>query len=456
MELDKYQQQCLDKLIWSTKQLDVKIEHTELAKIAEIIVETMTGPWRYFHTPAHIFEVGGEENAIEVLAALFHDLVYVQVDHSINLNLTYYIAPYIKERRSELFIREKAELPNDVMFEIVITIFGFIPGQLLSPLLGQNEFLSALAAAKILEPFFTKTILAQIVVCIEATIPFRDKINGLTSSEVLQQRLEETNIKFNLGFTASEIEETIHKSVKMSNRDVGGFALENSAHFLDNTWSLLPETNHHLHHSNSYTIQQYRIALTKMEGFLNFLTPELIFRKFKGEPDVATYQSMLARGQKNLAVGRLYLKCKIVAIALLEALSWRFGKNVPLAAMMGELPSLDFSLSRLVDFLPPTPPEYYPPKNPLEEEVLHLLEVGRTQNFTYDLKESPLATLIVKTLGFDKVEQLRQQANDFFEGKLSGEELLKLYNHDLLGTITTAIAQLMDQRKQALCKYNCK
>lgn len=456
MEFDRYQQQCLDKLIWATGQLGVEVKNTELAKIAEIIVETMTGPWRYFHTPTHIFEVGGEENAIEILAALFHDLVYVQVDHSINLNLTYYISPYIKEKRSELFIREQAELPNDPMFDMVTSIFGFVRGQLLSPLSGQNEFLSALAAVKILEPFFTKSTLAQVVVCIEATIPFRGKTNGKTSSEVLQERLEETNNKFNLGLTASEIETTIKKSVKMSNRDVGGFAFENSAHFLDNTWSLLPETNHHLNHSGSYTIQEYRIALVKMEGFLNFLTPELIFRQFKGEPDSASYQSMLARGQKNLEVGRLYLKCKIVAIALLEALSWRFGKNVPLAAMMGELPTLGFSLSRLVDFLPPTSANSYQPQNELEKEVLHLLEVGRTQNFTYDLKESPLATFIVKSLSFDNVRQLRQHTSDFFEGKLSGEDLLDLYNSDLLRSITTAIAQLMDKRKEALCKYICQ
>ncbi len=34
----------------------------------------MTREWRYFHTPNHIFEVGSSQDAIEVLAALFHDL----------------------------------------------------------------------------------------------------------------------------------------------------------------------------------------------------------------------------------------------------------------------------------------------------------------------------------------------------------------------------------------------
>ena len=51
----------------------------------------MIGPWRFFHNPEHIFDVRGDEDAIEVIAALFHDIVYVQVDHSINFNVRYYI-----------------------------------------------------------------------------------------------------------------------------------------------------------------------------------------------------------------------------------------------------------------------------------------------------------------------------------------------------------------------------
>ncbi|MEO6861985.1 MAG: hypothetical protein ABI180_10715 [Microcoleus sp.] len=51
----------------------------------------MIGPGRFFHTPEHIFHVGGNEEAIEVLAALFHDIVYLQVDRSINFNIEDFI-----------------------------------------------------------------------------------------------------------------------------------------------------------------------------------------------------------------------------------------------------------------------------------------------------------------------------------------------------------------------------
>lgn len=136
-----YNQQCLDKLVWAMSQLDIAVERQELAKITELIVQTMTGPWRYFHTPEHIFEVGGSEDAIEVLAALFHDVVYVQVDQSVNFNLSYYIVPFIRQVGERLIIRDSSQLPPDQSFEMVMRVFNFTPSQTLSPLEGQNEFL---------------------------------------------------------------------------------------------------------------------------------------------------------------------------------------------------------------------------------------------------------------------------------------------------------------------------
>jgi len=122
-----YNQQCLEKLIWAMQNLNIDTDYTELPKIAELIVQTMTGPWRYFHTPNHIFEVGGEDDPIEVLAALFHDVVYVQVDQSVNFNLTYYIAPFVRQVEVHLVIRDAQELPQDQIFEMVRQIFDFVP-----------------------------------------------------------------------------------------------------------------------------------------------------------------------------------------------------------------------------------------------------------------------------------------------------------------------------------------
>lgn len=330
---------CLDSLVWAIEQLQGQAETSQLEQIAELVILSMTGPWRYFHTPDHIFEVGGCQDAIEVLAALFHDLVYVQVDHGTNLNISRYIAPFIQEIKGELVILKTTDLPKDRLFEIVAAVFGFAPSQTLSPFNGQNEFLSAVVAAKILEPFLSPSLIAEIAVCVEATIPFRSKSqSGLSASELLYQRVAKTNQQFNLGWSEAKTCEVVKRSVRLANRDVENFAFSNSADFLDNTWNLLPETNHELINATSYTIQGYRRSLQKMEGFMNFLKPELVFQQFRGEPDEQIYVELLAKTQKNLEVAKLYLGIKLITIAILEALSSHLGRNIPLSTMMGELP----------------------------------------------------------------------------------------------------------------------
>lgn len=191
MELEQAYKKCTHRLMWACASLQAKVELSELAPIADLIVQPMTGPWRFFHTPQHIFKVGGTEDAIEVLAALFHDLVYVQVDCSINFQLSYYITPYTKEVKGQLVIREPSDLPADPMFDMVASVFGFVPGQMLQPFAGQNEFLSALVAVKVLEPFLQPEHLIQIVAGIEATIPFRSTSeDGLTVSDRLLNACE--------------------------------------------------------------------------------------------------------------------------------------------------------------------------------------------------------------------------------------------------------------------------
>ncbi|MGB3695721.1 MAG: hypothetical protein WA999_23665, partial [Spirulinaceae cyanobacterium] len=80
MSFELNYQKCLEKLTWATEKLQVQVELAQLIKVTELIVQTMTGAWRYYHNTEHILKVGGTDNPIEVLAALFHDIVYVQID----------------------------------------------------------------------------------------------------------------------------------------------------------------------------------------------------------------------------------------------------------------------------------------------------------------------------------------------------------------------------------------
>ncbi|MEG4251287.1 hypothetical protein [Microcoleus sp. Pol10D4] len=452
MELLAEQKRCLDCLVSSIEQLGGRVDIPKLEQIAELIIQTMRGPWRYFHTSEHIFEVGGSVDPIEVLAALFHDLVYVQVDQGVSFNISSALCPFVKEVRSQLVIRDETELPDDAMYHLVASVFGFIPGKALSPFGGQNEFLSAVIAGKSLEPFLPASTIAEITACIEATIPFRPvSPSGLSAIELLYQRLVSIKRDFNFGWSDAQTVEIVKRSVRLANRDVENFASPNSSNFLDNTWNLMPETNHELSNVNSYTVAGYRRSLQKMEGFLNFLKPELVFQQFMQEPDDETYANLIARTRKNIEVAKLYLGIKLITIAILEALSYRLGRDIPLSTMMGELRAPGFKTSVLEDYLP-NKQIAYPLDTQLEKEVLNLLAIGRNQESPYDIKNSPVATFIIKSIGFAETENFLKKAQEFFAGHISSEEFLSYCSPDVIETISSGVMKLFDSRKTALGK----
>ncbi|PZU96738.1 MAG: hypothetical protein DCE90_08820 [Pseudanabaena sp.] len=444
------EQKCLDCLILAIADLQGHVDKKQLAKISNLIIQTMTGPWRSFHTPNHIFEVGEGGDAIEVISALFHDLVYVQVDQGISVNISRYISPYIKEDCEQLVIFDPPELQEDLVFNMVLMMFGFQHGQALLPMSGQNEFLSALIATKALENMLSFAQLAEIAACIEATIPFRPRLeSGLTCSDLLFGRLVNVNEVFKLGWDDAKIAETVKRAVRLSNRDVENFASPNSSRFLNNTWNLIPETNHDLRNVNSYSVHGYRISIQKMEGFMNFLTPEIVFRRYRNEPDEKTYYKLLAQTGQNLEVARLYLGTKLTSIAVLEALSFRIGRDISLSTMMGELPLDDTPVVGLEQFLPEvTKPNQ--PTTAIEAEVLELLDKGRTVDSSYDVKNSPVATFMVKSIGFQEMQRMLKLSKEFFKGSLTAEELIASCDPEVMAMIKGAVIKLFESRKFAL------
>ncbi len=451
MSTAKDKQKCLDCLTCAIADLQGQADKEQLTKISNLIIQTMTGPWRSFHTPNHIFEVGAGGDAIEVISALFHDLVYVQVDQGISVNISRYISPYIKEDREQLVILERPELQEDVIFNMVLMLFGFQHGQPLLPMSGQNEFLSALIAGKALENMLSLPKLTEIVACIEATIPFRPQLeSGLTSSDLLFGRLVNANEVFQLGWNDDQdIAKIVQRAVRLSNRDVENFASTNSSHFLNNTWNLIPETNHDLKNINSYTVHGYRVSIQKMEGFMNFLYPEIVFRHYRNEPNEKDYYKLLAQTKQNLEVARLYLGTKLTSIAVLEALSFRIGDDIPLSTMMGELPTEDKIVVGLEQFLPEIT-ESYELCSPVEAQVLGLLDKGRTVDTSYDVKNSPVATFMVKSIGFSEMQRMLKLSKEFFKGNLTAEELITSCDFYVIETIKSAVLQLFDSRKASL------
>jgi hypothetical protein len=49
MELQVARARCQERLVGAIAQLEGKSDPVQIEKITELIIQTMTGPWRYFH-----------------------------------------------------------------------------------------------------------------------------------------------------------------------------------------------------------------------------------------------------------------------------------------------------------------------------------------------------------------------------------------------------------------------
>jgi hypothetical protein len=442
--------ECYGALFGALQDLKLEASPERLTLISEILTQSMSGQWRSFHTLDHVFNVSKGGDPIEVIAALFHDVIYMQVDQAINLNAARFIHPYVEDRDKKLFVSTDTSPDQDPIFKMVLDLFGFHPGDELNPFAGQNEFISALLACKLLHDIVPLEVLAKITACIEATVPFRPvEANQVTCSDILHDRLAKLNQDLKLSLSEQDVVDSVKRSVRLSNRDVENFSSQHPAQFLDETWNLLPETNHDLLRANSYTVKQYRVSLQKMEGFLGFLSPNLVFKQYQDEPSDQQFKLMNERVERNIRIARLYLGMKLTSIGILEAISLKLGGDVSISMIMGELPQNGVTLKTMMDFLPEITNGALIEGDD-EKEVLSLLEEGRHLNTAYDLKNSPIAAFMLKSIGYKGMRDLLDACKAFFKGEISADDLIARCPPDIIHSIIQSIASLFEERKKAL------
>ena len=410
-----------------------------------LVHECMSGRGRRFHTVEHVFDISSGAPPLETLAICFHDTVYCQVDGGLPYPVTEVLNDAVEERDGQYVLRPVGE--DERLKALVTTIFGFQAGQVLSPYAGLNEFLSALLAVRSLEPALPLGVLAEIATCIEATIPFRSSKAHTDPSYDLAERLASANEQFGLGLDADAQREVLRRSVAVANRDVGNFASEDASWFLDNTWKLLPETNDSLRGQRLYTVAEYRMAMTKMEGFLSFLDAGVVFRAYEGIPSAQEYEEMKTRAEANIQLGCRYLRAKLLAASLLEALAKVTGGDGPISLFMGDLPT-EGPTVRLESFLSGSPGTAAADLDPV---VLDLLEKGRASESGFDLKHSPLAALLYRRLGQIETDRLCKVAKESLaDVDAPGRALLAALPDPTVRMVAEACTHLATTRATAL------
>jgi len=411
---------------------------------AVLVHEVMSGRGRQYHTVDHVFDISEGASPLATLSILFHDTVYYQADGG--------LLPHLESRVGDAVVEEGGEVKlapldtaQDPLKSMVAALFGFESGATLSPYGGLNEFLSALLAAREIGDHLPRGTVAQVAACIEATIPFRPVgEDGVGPLHRLHCRLAGVNTAFELGLDDAAMEQCVVQAADVANRDVGNFASTDPTVFLDNTWKLLPETNNALRGQRLYTVTDYRLALEKMTGFLGFLSPGVVFQDFAGFPTSEELAGMTAQAGKNIALGAEYLRAKLLAARVVEALALHTGGNAPIALFMGDLPEPGKpATKRLEDFLPGLDGD---PAPSADATVLSLLVTGRTLASGFDLKTSPMAAFFYHRLGDEGVKAHLETAKSMDDAKVWLDSL----PDELVGAVAKASAEIAVSRRDAL------
>jgi hypothetical protein len=420
------------------EDLGAQLPLRETERLGVMINEAMTAGARSFHTPEHVFALVDPGNPHTTLAALFHDLVYYQVDLGFIPQIAEAVQSSIEARGGQLFLPASPPV-GDRSLDICMAVFGFSPGEQLSPFGGMNEFLSALVMHRKLSAVLRERDLVPATACIEATIPFRTPdAAGLTPADLLERRLRAASDRLGLTLSQKTIEQTVQWAVTFANRDVANFAEEEVTRFLDNTWKLLPETNPSLRTQGVYTIKSYRVALQKMNGFLRGLDPATIFAQYRGAPPEAEYQAMVRRGERNITTAREYLGIKLLTAAVLEALADISGGDTPISLFMGDIGAQKKG-TRLEDYLP----DYTPRAGVrLDETLRGLLAHGRASASSFDLQNSPLSLYIYLHLGADGFHDFLEAALRLFDGHATPQAFLDSLPGEMVASVAEGCAQM--------------
>ncbi len=435
--------------LWrSLHQLGSKATTEEIEVWGFSIHAALSAAGREFHNHDHVVDLIAHGDPLEVIAALYHDAVYIQVDQgpprSMREELAGVLAPTrsAKRRPSE----SEAQIEARVGWEVlpgaagpvtsdVLAVFDRSVGDIVTPTSGLNEFASALVAAIQLQDALDREQRLAIVACIEQTIPFR--VDPVTA---LHGRLAR------LGLAGETLEEAVRRAVRLGNHDVGNFADNDAGRFLDNTWKLLPESNPALHSPMVYTVRDYRMALQKMERFLAWLPAERVFHHWPGEPRPEIHARRVARTTGNLELAVRYLRAKLYSIGLVEALAEVTGGDVPLDYFMGGLKSSHRpAMKRIEQFLPTL--EHAPDLDP----PLHkLLAEGRASESSFDTGPSPLGAFLHATVGEAALMEGVDMARRWWGGGVDVSTFLASQPAKPVAAIARAAANIIETRRDRL------
>ncbi len=425
-------------------ELSADVPGEDIERLAMLIHDSMDQGRRVYHTSAHVFAMAEGLNPRQVLATLFHDVVYFQLDGGFPRRAHGVLKRVARAGRKTVVLKPIDS--GDAALIACATLFGFEAGQALPLYGGLNEFLSAVVAARALGPWLPMSEVVAIAACIEATVPFRgaDR-DGRETGEVLAGRLRAVGRALELPMQEQEIDAVVRDAVDLGNRDVSSFATPDPGTFLSTTWELIEESNAPLSAVGVYSIREYRDALTRMETFLATLDPDHIFHRYHGSPTEAEFAELRTAARRNIEFAGSYLGAKITTIAVIEALALLTGGDCPVSMLLGDIHSTRGTPDRIERFLP-----MVATSAPVDAQLLDVLETGRTTASASDLTVSPLTAFVYRSLGHEGTAAARHQAARMFARQISPRDFISTLDRTMVRNVTKACAQIALSRMESL------
>jgi hypothetical protein len=382
---------CRPQLERALSSIAPHIDRQHLDNLTRLIDSSMQGQTRHYHTLNHALMVADSKDALEILIGLCHDIAQVGVDDGLPIAAEPWLAGLIRADESgALTLVDDERTRVDQTFDIVRTIFNLSPGQTLSDLNGKNEFLSALAASKVIDDTVDASTIAALAVGIEATIPFRRDPDGAAQQAL--DALEDVNLRYGIGLSREQRHEYVRRSIRIANRDVSSFASENLLAFLDDTWNLMRESSPDLRKRRPIKMGEYRLVIQKMTRFLGSLQAANVFRGFDGEPSESQYRHLLSATSENLSIISSVMQTKLLAVVLLEATT------------------SDVSTAHLSPLI--TSPATTPRLITLARTAETILAIGKDSTAEFDIDRSPLSHRIISTMSTAEIKELTKEVSD--------------------------------------------
>ena len=435
----------------SFKELKKDLSELLIEKLSILVHEVMSARWRKYHVSDHIIFLAETLLPIGMLSAMFHDIVFLQVDLRIHPRLIASLRAFNLGPNHQVRLPPFSEIGRDDAYEWIYLIFQVEAGQVLNPRSGINELLSAVVAAHILGPYLTPFEMIWVIASIEATIAFRrPKKDQPSVAEALETRVRNLTVIKNINLSEDQIFSIVRGAVEISNRDVANFGFKEIGLFLDSTWKLILEDNA-VFRNPMFTLSHYRVSLTRVEMFYRSLVPEVIFKRYQGYPSEQDWDELMKQTRMNLRDGIEYIQLKSLALGILEGIAALTGGVGPLILFMGSIPieSRQPKL-RMENHLDQSIPEV--DRKTLNPTVLALLEKGRPGPIDFDIQNSPLAAYIYLRLNGADLAQALKNAQLYFEEHLTALQFLKALPQPVIVSIMKAVAKIAWSRKHAIAQ----